>query len=92
VMCKTHWTQYIRALRRAKIAREGEAVRAHNEAMEKRTTPASGSLDAISNQQRRAQVQAAGKVPAADGSVPGESDQRRPSRKRRPPRARARRR
>jgi hypothetical protein len=45
-MCKPHWRQYTNALRKAKVAREGEAVRAHNEAMESRTTPAPGSLDA----------------------------------------------
>ena len=67
-MCKPHWNEYTTALRKAALARKGEAP-----------TPAIGRADRqaeaarVSNQQRRAAAQAAGKVPAADGSVPRET-------------------
>ena len=58
-MCKPHWTEYTGALRKATIAREGKAVRAHNEAMEARTTPATGSLDASEAENLTSAVDAA---------------------------------
>ena len=62
-MCKEHWIEYTRALRRNALARKEPVV-----------APASVAKAAhVSNQQRRAAAQAAGKVPAADGSVPGET-------------------
>jgi pyruvate/2-oxoglutarate dehydrogenase complex dihydrolipoamide acyltransferase (E2) component len=57
-MCKPHWTEYTRALRKAK----GGASKAASTG----TPP----IAHVSNQQRRAAAQAAGKVPAADGTVP----------------------
>ncbi len=60
-MCKPHWNQYTSALRRAALARKATAT----------TTEAPAGRP--SNQQRRAMAQAAGKVPAADGSVTTEA-------------------
>ena len=63
-MCKAHWKQYTTALRKAALARKA----ANGVAPELAATTAR-----VSNQQRRAAAQAAGKVPAADGTVPGET-------------------
>jgi hypothetical protein len=57
-MCKPHWNQYTTALRKVRLARKADGGAA--------TAP----IEHTSNQQRRAAAQAAGKVPAADGTVP----------------------
>ncbi|HSW43490.1 MAG TPA: hypothetical protein VLM76_13360 [Patescibacteria group bacterium] len=66
-MCAAHWKAYVKGLaadRKARAANtEPPAPAAKVPAQPVRT----------SNQQRRAEAEAAGKVPAADGSVPGES-------------------
>lgn len=54
-MCKPHWKEYVRELGRARKAT---------------ATATEAPAGRPSNQQRRAMAQAAGKVPAADGSVP----------------------
>ena len=70
-MCKTHWKQYVTALRTAAVARKGEDGGV--------ATEAAPTEPQVSRQQRRAMAQAAGKVPTADGSVPGKAPGESPS-------------
>ncbi len=64
-LCKPHWKQYVTALRKAAVARKAADGGV--------TTEAAPTEPQVSRQQRRAMAQAAGKVPAADGSVPRET-------------------
>ncbi len=64
-LCKPHWTAYTRALRAASVARKAADGGV--------ATEAAPTGPQVLRQQRRAMAQAAGKVPAVDGSVPRET-------------------
>ncbi|HSW41625.1 MAG TPA: hypothetical protein VLM76_03865 [Patescibacteria group bacterium] len=64
VMCAVHWKAYVKGLTADRKARAASAAPAEAPAQPTR----------VSRQQRRAEAQAAGKVPAADGSVVRESE------------------